>query len=66
MATTQLDVGLTGERVQFTPDLLPADLTGTLEYRPDSGEFNSTTGPIYSNTILAAMLLPPPLHVGIC
>ncbi len=66
MATTQLDVGLIGERVQFTPDLLPADLTGTLEYRPDRGEFNSTPGPLYSNTILAAMLLPPPLYVGIC
>ncbi len=65
MARTRLDVGLTGERVQFRPDLLPADLTGTLEYRPHSGEFNSTTGPLYSNTILAAMLLRPPLYAGI-
>jgi len=65
MATTQLDVGLIGERVQFRPDLLPADLTAALEYRSDRGKVNSTTGPLYSNTILAAMLLPPLLYVGI-
>ena len=40
-------------RVQFTPDLLPADLTGTEIYRPQSAEFEFQRGPLFHNLILA-------------
>ena len=40
-------------RIQFTPDLLPADLTGTEIYRPQTGEFRFQQGPIFHNVILA-------------
>ena len=41
------------QRIQFTPDLLPADLIGTMIYNPRSGEFSPKKGPIFSNIILA-------------
>lgn len=41
------------KRIQFTPDLLPADLIGTMIYRQQTGEFVSRKGPIFSNIILA-------------
>lgn len=41
------------QRIQFTPDLLPADLVGTLVYNPTTGEFTTRKGPIFSNFILA-------------
>ncbi len=41
------------KRIQFTPDLLPADITGTLIYNQKSGEFTPKKGPIFSNFILA-------------
>jgi MoxR-like ATPase len=40
-------------RIQFTPDLLPADLTGTSIYNPGSGEFSVKRGPLFANLILA-------------
>ena len=40
-------------RIQFTPDLLPADLVGTLVYHPGSGEFTTKKGPIFANIVLA-------------
>jgi len=40
-------------RIQFTPDLLPADLTGTEIYRPQEGTFEFRSGPIFHNLILA-------------
>ena len=40
-------------RMQFTPDLLPGDLTGTEVYRPQSGEFVFQKGPVFHNLILA-------------
>jgi MoxR-like ATPase len=40
-------------RVQFTPDLLPADLVGTLVFNPKSGDFNVRKGPIFANILLA-------------
>ncbi len=40
-------------RLQFTPDLLPADLVGTLIYSPKSGEFSVKKGPIFANVVLA-------------
>ncbi|MGD9209743.1 MAG: MoxR family ATPase [Desulfobacteraceae bacterium] len=41
------------KRIQFTPDLLPADLVGTEVYRPESGEFTIKKGPLFHNIILA-------------
>ena len=40
-------------RIQFTPDLLPADLIGTQIYRQSDGEFYTRKGPIFANIILA-------------
>ena len=40
-------------RIQFTPDLLPADLTGTLIYNPKEGTFSAKKGPVFSNIVLA-------------
>ncbi len=41
------------QRIQFTPDLLPADLIGTLIYNPKDGNFTTKKGPIFSNIVLA-------------
>lgn len=41
------------KRIQFTPDLLPADLTGTEIYRPKTGDFVTRKGPLFNNIILA-------------
>jgi len=41
------------QRIQFTPDLLPADLLGTLVFNPKEGDFTTKKGPIFSNIILA-------------
>ncbi|MFZ5801662.1 MAG: AAA family ATPase [Candidatus Omnitrophota bacterium] len=41
------------QRIQFTPDLLPADVVGTLVYNPKDGSFTTKHGPIFSNIILA-------------
>ncbi|HLF79235.1 MAG TPA: MoxR family ATPase [Dehalococcoidia bacterium] len=46
-------IGAEFVREQFTPDLLPADLTGTQIYNPQDGEFHTRKGPIFSNIILA-------------
>jgi MoxR-like ATPase len=40
-------------RIQFTPDLLPADLTGTMIYNPGKGDFYSRKGPVFTNILLA-------------
>ena len=40
-------------RIQFTPDLLPADITGTLIYNPNDGQYHATKGPIFANIVLA-------------
>jgi MoxR-like ATPase len=41
------------QRIQFTPDLLPADLVGTLVYNPKEGNFTTKKGPVFANIILA-------------
>jgi MoxR-like ATPase len=51
------------QRIQFTPDLLPADLTGTQIYNPRTGEFTPRTGPIFSNIILADEINRAPAKV---
>jgi MoxR-like ATPase len=51
------------QRLQFTPDLLPADLIGTLIYNPREGEFTTKLGPIFSNLILADEINRAPAKV---
>jgi len=51
------------QRLQFTPDLLPADLIGTLIYNPRTGEFSTKLGPIFSNLILADEINRAPAKV---
>src|SRR5437762_6745685 len=51
------------QRLQFTPDLLPADLIGTLIYNPRTGEFTTKHGPLFSNLILADEINRAPAKV---
>ena len=51
------------QRIQFTPDLLPADLLGTQIYLPKSGDFTVKKGPIFSNIILADEINRAPAKV---
>jgi MoxR-like ATPase len=51
------------QRVQFTPDLLPADLIGTLIYQPQSGEFRVRKGPVFANVVLADEINRAPAKV---
>jgi MoxR-like ATPase len=46
-------VGGSFSRVQFTPDLVPADLVGTRIFRPDSAKFDTELGPVFCNFLLA-------------
>ncbi|MBD3755777.1 MAG: MoxR family ATPase [Gammaproteobacteria bacterium] len=50
-------------RIQFTPDLLPADITGTEVYRPETGVFEFQSGPIFHNLILADEINRAPAKV---
>jgi MoxR-like ATPase len=56
-------LGLKFNRIQFTPDLLPADLIGTLIYNPKTQEFETKKGPIFSNLILADEINRAPAKV---
>ena len=51
------------QRIQFTPDLLPADLIGTLIYNPKEGTFTTKKGPIFANIILADEINRAPAKV---
>jgi len=51
------------QRLQFTPDLLPADLIGTLIYNPKTAEFTTRKGPIFANIILADEINRAPAKV---
>lgn len=64
-AVNALAKGLEGDfhRVQFTPDLLPADLTGTDIYRPETGAFEFQKGPLFHNLILADEINRAPAKV---
>jgi MoxR-like ATPase len=55
--------GLFFKRIQFTPDLLPADLTGTLIWEQSSGAFSVRRGPIFANVILADEINRAPAKV---
>jgi MoxR-like ATPase len=50
-------------RVQFTPDLVPADLVGTRVYRPSSEEFTTELGPVFTNVLLADEINRAPAKV---
>lgn len=51
------------QRIQFTPDLLPADLIGTLIYNPKTGDFTVRKGPIFTNVVLADEINRAPAKV---
>ncbi|MBR4124880.1 MAG: AAA family ATPase, partial [Victivallales bacterium] len=53
----------TFHRIQFTPDLLPADVIGTLVYNPKTGDFTTKQGPIFANLILADEINRAPAKV---
>jgi len=65
MAVTVLSRAINADfkRIQFTPDLLPADLTGTQIYRQSDGEFQIRKGPIFANIILADEINRAPAKV---
>ena len=50
-------------RIQFTPDLLPGDLTGTLVYNPKDHSFNAEKGPVFANLLLADEINRAPAKV---
>ncbi len=64
-AISALSSGIEGDfhRIQFTPDLLPADVTGTEIYRPQDGSFSFQKGPIFHNLILADEINRAPAKV---
>jgi len=64
-AVKVLSEGIVGDfhRVQFTPDLLPADLTGTDVFRPQDGSFHFQKGPLFHNLILADEINRAPAKV---
>lgn len=56
-------LGLDFKRVSFTPDLLPADVLGTLVYSPKTGEFTPKKGPVFANLLLADEINRAPAKV---
>lgn len=63
VSTLAQAVGCDFQRIQFTPDLLPADLLGTLIYNQKQGDFTIKRGPIFSNVILADEINRSPAKV---
>ena len=55
--------GLEYKRIQFTPDLLPADVSGTLIYEQGTGKFSVRKGPVFSNLVLADEINRAPAKV---
>ena len=53
----------TFHRIQFTPDLLPADIVGTLIYSPQDGKYHATKGPVFANFVLADEINRAPAKV---
>ena len=56
-------ISLDFQRIQFTPDLLPSDLIGTMIFNPKSGEFAPKKGPIFTNIVLADEINRAPAKV---
>src|SRR5437764_7631609 len=65
MAIKTLAEAIGGEfkRIQFTPDLVPADLVGTRIYNQKTGEFNTSLGPVFTNLLLADVINRAPAKV---
>ena len=61
--TTAAVLGGSFARIQFTPDLVPADLIGTRVYRPDQGTFDTELGPVFCNFLLADEINRAPAKV---
>jgi len=56
-------LGLKFERIQFTPDLLPSDVVGTMIFQPKTGEFTPHRGPVFANLVLADEINRAPAKV---
>src|SRR4051812_28100327 len=65
MAIKTLSEAIGGDfkRIQFTPDLVPADLIGTRIYNQKTGEFNTSLGPVFTNLLLADEINRAPAKV---
>src|SRR5512140_2275194 len=61
--TLAASIGAEFKRVQFTPDLVPADLTGTRIYNQRTGEFQTSLGPVFTNLLLADEINRAPAKV---
>ena len=63
ISTLAQTISLDFKRIQFTPDLLPTDLIGTMIFNPKSGEFTAKKGPVFSNIVLADEINRAPAKV---
>ena len=63
VCTLAAAIGGQFQRIQFTPDLVPADLTGGRVYRQNTGEFETTRGPVFTNLLLADEINRAPAKV---
>ncbi len=63
VSTLARAIDATFVRIQFTPDLLPADITGTTIYSPQDGEFHVRRGPVFANIVLADEINRAPAKV---
>lgn len=63
ISTLSQTISLHFQRIQFTPDLLPTDLIGTMMFNPKSGEFTAKKGPIFANIVLADEINRAPAKV---
>ena len=63
ISTVSKSISLDFQRIQFTPDLLPTDLIGTMIFNPKSGEFVPRKGPIFTNIVLADEINRAPAKV---
>lgn len=63
IASVAKSISLLFQRIQFTPDLLPTDLIGTMVFNPKTGEFSPKKGPIFTNIVLADEINRAPAKV---
>lgn len=63
ISTVAQTISLSFNRIQFTPDLLPTDLIGTMIFNPKSGEFTPRKGPVFTNIVLADEINRAPAKV---
>lgn len=63
ISTMAQTISLQFHRIQFTPDLLPTDLIGTMIFNPKTGEFTAKKGPVFSNIVLADEINRAPAKV---